>query len=83
VVEIVSSYDAAKGYGLRVVDLGGVVELKHPSRFEVHFSTERVVARELVRADSILIRGAGRPAVELPKLERLSRGTFGDPNTRL
>lgn len=82
-IYIVDSWDPARkdasDWGLRVVDLGAVRELKYPCSLCVTGMCERVVGVSLEKADTIVISGRGHPRVELPRLRSLGRGSFGDP----
>ena len=63
-------------WGIDVVDLGSVREMVHRSDFYVQGPTTRIVARCLQVADSIELRGARDPIVELPELRRAKYATF-------
>lgn len=80
-IEVIDSWDPGRqdplAWGLRVVDLGAVRELKHPAHFYVQGRCERIVGLQLEKAAGVHLTGNGAPRVELPRLKVLRHGRFG------
>jgi hypothetical protein len=82
-IEVIDDYDPDDDeYGIAVVDLGGVREMKYPTRFVVQGVAQRIVGTSLESACDIDLRapetrGQDPVVVELPRLTKARHVQIG------